>query len=85
MRLEQNRRMPTHKIAAVQAAPVFLDREATVEKAIKLIREAAQNGAELVVFPEAFVPAYPNWCWFVPAGEFDTMEDMYARLGRTPH
>lgn len=51
------------KIAAVQAAPVFCDREATVEKVGTLTKEAAANGAELVVFPEAFVPTYPDWVW----------------------
>jgi len=44
----------------VQAAPVLFDREATVEKACRLIEEAAANGARLVLFPEAFIPAYPR-------------------------
>ncbi len=47
------------KIAAVQASSVFLDKEATVEKACRLISEAAGEGAQLVVFPEAFIPGYP--------------------------
>ena len=45
--------------AAVQAAPVFLDKKGTVNKVLRLIKEAAGNGAELVVFPEAFIPTYP--------------------------
>jgi nitrilase len=49
--------------AAVQATPVFLDREATVDKACRLIGEAAAAGAGLVVFPETFVPTYPDWVW----------------------
>ena len=47
------------RAAVVQAAPVLMDREATVEKASRLIHEAAKQGARLIVFPEAFIPAYP--------------------------
>jgi nitrilase len=53
------------RVAAVQAAPVFLDRRATTDKAVTLIGEAADQGANLIVFPEAFVPAYPEWVWRV--------------------
>jgi nitrilase len=52
--------------AAVQATPVFLDREATIDKAVSLIAEAAENGARLIVFPETFVPTYPDWVWRAP-------------------
>ncbi len=48
------------KVAVVQAAPVLFDREATVEKACRLIRDAGSHGAQLVLLPEAFVPAYPR-------------------------
>lgn len=54
---------PAYTAAAVQAAPVFLDARATVEKARTLIAEAAGNGATLVAFPEVFVPGYPYWNW----------------------
>jgi nitrilase len=55
--------METVRVAAVQAAPVFLQREATVDKTVGLIEKAVGEGAGLVVFPEVFVPAYPDWVW----------------------
>ena len=68
---------PVLRVAAVQAAPVFLDRDATVAKAIELIRTAAANGAQLVVFPESFIPCYPAWLW---SGRADVEVDAFARL-----
>ena len=50
-------------VACVQAEPVILDRDATIEKLGSLTAEAAGNGAQLVVFPEAFIPAYPSSVW----------------------
>jgi aliphatic nitrilase len=58
---------PTVRLAAVQAAPVLLDREATVDKACRLILEAGANGANVVGFPEGFIPAHPVWFHFHPA------------------
>ena len=51
------------KAACVQAEPVVLDRDATLEKLDRLTAEAAGEGAELVVFPEAFIPVYPSSTW----------------------
>ena len=53
----------TVKVACIQAEPVVLDREATLEKLERLTAEAAAEGAQLIVFPEAFLPAYPSSIW----------------------
>ena len=55
--------LPVFKAAAVQTAPVFLDTDATVDKVVRVIGEAAANGARLVAFPEVFVAGYPYWSW----------------------
>ena len=60
---------PRFKAAAIQAAPVFLDRAGTISKACKLVKEAASEGAELAVFPETYVPGYPHWFTFMEARE----------------
>jgi nitrilase len=72
-------------VAAVQATPVFLDRDATIEKAGALVKQAASAGAQLVAFPETFVPTYPDWVWRTPAwsdGEF--VRRLYAESVAIP-
>lgn len=64
-------------VAAVQAAPVYLDREATVDVLTGQIEEAAAQGARLVVFPEAIIPGYPDWVWRRPPW---SDRDWYERL-----
>jgi cyanide dihydratase len=54
---------PKYRVAAVQASPVLLDLNATVEKTCRLVNEAAANGAKVIAFPEAFIPGYPWWIW----------------------
>ena len=47
-------------LAVVQAAPIVFDRDATIEKTARLAADPSEKGAELILFPEAFVPAYPR-------------------------
>jgi nitrilase len=68
------------RIAAVQAAPVFMDRDATVDKACSLIKEVGDSGAKLAVFPEVFIPTYPDWIWFVPPGQIVLNQQLYGEL-----
>jgi nitrilase len=69
------------KIAIIQHAPAVLEREATLDKAVRLIAEAAAEGAHMVVFPEAFVPGYPAWVWRLrPGGDWDLSEKLHRRL-----
>jgi nitrilase len=53
----------SYKVAVVQAAPIFMDLDRTVDKGIALIEEAAASGARLIAFPECWVPGYPWWAW----------------------
>lgn len=57
-------RMPVVRAAVVQSAPVFLDRERSLAKALEWVTRAAQAGARFVVFPEGFIPAHPVWYHF---------------------
>lgn len=66
------------RVASVQHAPVFLDREATIGKVVDLIGEAAGAGAELIAFPETFVAGYPSWADFSDASTFDDPDQKKA-------
>lgn len=68
------------KVAAAQLAPVFLNKEKTVEKACAAIAEAASQGAELIVFPEAFISGYPDWVWLIPNSKGAELNALYQKL-----
>lgn len=53
------------RVAVTQAEPVWLNLQATIEKTCRLIAEAASNNAQLIAFPETWVPGYPCWIWLV--------------------
>lgn len=64
-----SRTHPKLKVAAVQAAPAFLDLDASIDKAVRLIGQAAEAGVNLVAFGETWIPGYPWWIWLdSPAG-----------------
>ena len=71
-------------VACVQAEPVILDRERTIDKLEGLAAEAARNGAELVVFPETFVPVYPSsrWAKAFAGWQNDGAKETFARIAQ---
>jgi nitrilase len=73
------------KVAAVQIPPVFMDREATVDRACKSIEEAGKNGARLAVFSETFIPGFPYWRGLQPISRWsEIMVDYQKNSLRIP-
>jgi predicted amidohydrolase len=70
----------TVRVAAIQATPVILDAEASVAKAVKLLGDAAAQGAELAVLPETFVPLYPSNRWAKGAAGFSGWDELWEHL-----
>ncbi len=70
----------TVKVAAAQISPVFLDKERTIQKACRAIQEAGDNGADLIVFPEAFISGYPDWVWLIPNSKGADLNELYVKL-----
>jgi nitrilase len=71
---------PTVRVAAVQATPVILDGEQSVEKAERLLHEAADRGARLAALPECLIPLYPSNAWARAAAGFGGWDDLWERL-----
>jgi nitrilase len=71
---------PTVRVAAIQATPVILDAAGCIEKAVGLLGEAADGGAQLAVLPECFVPLYPSNTWAKGAGGFGGWDALWERL-----
>ena len=71
-------------VACVQAEPVILDRGRTLDRLEELAAEAARNGAELVVFPETFVPVYPSsrWAKAFAGWQNDGAKATFARIAQ---
>ncbi|MGD2142005.1 MAG: carbon-nitrogen hydrolase family protein [Candidatus Bathyarchaeota archaeon] len=67
------------KVAAAQVAPIFMDKEATVDKACKTIEEAGRKGAKLLVFSETFVPGYPYWRGLQPINRWSDLMVEYQK------
>jgi nitrilase len=72
--------MSKTRIAAAQLSPVFLNKQKTVDKACFYIEKAAKKSAKLIVFPEAFIPAYPDWIWITPGYNKPVLNKMYTLL-----
>ena len=71
------------RVAIIQKPPAFLDREKTISIAVESIHEAAADGAQLIVFPEAFIPGYPAWIWRLRPGTDMALSDvLHATLLR---
>lgn len=69
------------KIAVMQQASVILNKEKTIDKAVSLVKEAASEGAELIVFTEAYIAGYPAWMWRLrPGGDYGLTTEIHARL-----
>src|SRR5260370_39913802 len=73
------------KVAIVQAAPVFMNLEASLARAIEYIGEAAKKGAELVVFGETWLPGYPAWLDYCPGAalwDHEPTKEVFGELRR---
>ena len=72
--------LPVVRVPAVQAMPVVLDLDASLEKALRLLGEAAAQGAQLVVFPESFLSLYPSYVWARLPGDEAARDTFWERF-----
>ena len=68
------------RVAAIQATPVILDADATVDKAIELLNKAADAGVQLAVLPETFISVYPSGAWAHAAARFSGFDELWERM-----
>jgi len=69
------------KCAIVQQAPVLMDKQKTIATVVAMIEQAAGQDANLVIFPEAFIPGYPSWIWRLrPGNDWGLSETLHQRL-----
>ena len=71
------------RVAIAQSAPVYLDKQASLAKALDLVRQAAKRSAQLIAFGETWLPGYPAWLDVCPGAalwENASAKDVFARL-----
>ena len=70
----------TVRVAAIQATPVILEADATVDKAVDLLNASADDGVQLAVLPETFVSLYPSGSWAYKAARFGGFDELWERM-----
>ena len=71
---------PNLRVAAIQATPAILDAERCVQRAERLLHDAADRGAQLAVLPECFIPLYPSNAWARGASGFGGWDELWEQL-----
>jgi nitrilase len=76
-----NSNASAYRVAVVQRPPVLLDRGASLERALASIDEAVGGGAQLISFPETYLPGYPEYIWRLrPGADYDLSRELHGRL-----
>ena len=70
----------SHRVAVVQHPSVFYDRAETLRRAVAYVDEAVAGGAQLIVFPETYVPGYPDWVWRIAPDRYDVHGPIFRQL-----